>query len=100
MLFRSWVGLLDALPRRLRNLDSDEIPEERLPENRFSPSELREIEASILFLGRRIRKTVAEVSAAHQQLSQTRCSLAPPTSDTAVLLPPTQSEGSESGMTG
>lgn len=66
-----WVGLLDALPRRLRNLDSDEIPEERLPENRFSPSELREIEASILFLGRRIRKTVAEVSAAHQQLSQT-----------------------------
>lgn len=66
-----WVGVLDALPRRLRSLDSEEAPDDRLPENRFTPDDLHEIEASMLHLRRRIRKTVAEVSAVHQQLSQT-----------------------------
>ena len=66
-----WSGLLDALPRRLRALDSEDTTDERLPENRFTPSELREIEASMRHLRRRIQKTVAEVSAAQQQLIQT-----------------------------
>ena len=66
-----WAGPLDALPRRLRALDSDEGPEEGLRADPLAPGELRDIHESMVQLRRRIQRNLAEMSNARFQLGQT-----------------------------
>lgn len=71
-----WAGPLDGLPGRLRSLDSEEGPDDRLLDDRMAPEELRRIEEAILHLRRRLQRTLAEMSTTQFQLSQTSSDIA------------------------
>ncbi len=69
-LSAQWVGPLDALPRHLKNVDSQEGPEIRLSSIRWAPDELQEIQEAILGLRQRVQRNLSEISATRQQTDQ------------------------------
>lgn len=74
-LSAQWAGPVDALPRRLRALDSQEGPEFRLTTNRLDPDELLEIQEAILGLRQRVQRSLSEISATRQQMDQSSSDL-------------------------
>ncbi len=74
-LSAQWAGPLDALPRRLRDLDSQEGPQFRLSKNRLDPDELLEIQEAILSLRERVQRNMSEISATRQQMDQSSSDL-------------------------
>ena len=69
-LSAQWVGPLDALPRQLKGVDSQEGPEIRLSSIRWAPDELQEIQEAILGLRQRVQRNLSEISATRQQTDQ------------------------------
>ncbi len=69
-LSAQWVGPLDALPRQLKGVDSQEGPEVRLSSIRWAPDELQEIQEAILGLRQRVQRNLSEISATRQQTDQ------------------------------
>ncbi|MSU85393.1 MAG: response regulator [Pedosphaera sp.] len=69
-LSAQWVGPLDALPRQLKGVDSQEGPEVRLFSIRWAPDELQEIQEAILGLRQRVQRNLSEISATRQQTDQ------------------------------
>lgn len=69
-LSAQWVGPLDALPRQLKGIDSQEGPEVRLSSIRWAPDELQEIQEAILGLRQRVQRNLSEISATRQQTDQ------------------------------
>lgn len=69
-LSAQWVGPLDALPRQLNGVDSQEGPEVRLSSIRWAPDELQEIQEAILGLRQRVQRNLSEISATRQQTDQ------------------------------
>jgi signal transduction histidine kinase/CheY-like chemotaxis protein len=69
-LSAQWVGPLDALPRHLKNVDSQEGPEIRLSSIRWAPDELQEIREALLGLRQRVQRYLADISATQQQTDQ------------------------------
>lgn len=66
-----WAGPIDALPRRLRSLDSEDADAAADLSDRMAPRELRQIHEALVHLRRRIERTVAEMSTTRFQLDQT-----------------------------
>ena len=69
-LSAQWVGPLDALPRQLKGIDSQEGPEVRLSSIRWAPDELQEIQEALLGLRQRVQRNLSEISATRQQTDQ------------------------------
>ena len=69
-LSAQWVGPLDALPRQLKGVDSQEGPEVRLSSIRWAPDELQEIQEALLGLRQRVQRNLSEISATRQQTDQ------------------------------
>ena len=69
-LSAQWVGPLDALPRQLKGVDSQEGPEFRLSSIRWAPDELQEIQEALLGLRQRVQRNLSEISATRQQTDQ------------------------------
>ena len=69
-LSAQWVGPLDALPRQLKGVDSQEGPEVRLSSIRWAPDELQEIQEALLGLQQRVQRNLSEISATRQQTDQ------------------------------
>ena len=69
-LSAQWVGPLDALPRQLKGVDSQEGPEIRLSSIRWAPDELQKIQEALLGLRQRVQRSLSEISATRQQTDQ------------------------------
>ena len=69
-LSAQWVGPLDALPRQLKAVDSQEGPEIRLSSIRWAPDELQKIQEALLGLRQRVQRNLSEISATRQQTDQ------------------------------